>query len=110
MNLSYSLHRRRKRRPETSIEPLIEAGHQWGVDDDPADHASQRERDELLEEAFAGLKPEHQAVLVLRAMQDLSYDEIAKALHVPVGTVMSRLSRARAELKQRLAARTGESP
>ena len=109
VNLAYSLHRRRKRRPESSIEPLIEAGQQWGLDDDPADHASERERDRLLEEAFAELKPEHQTVLVLRANQELSYDEIARALHVPVGTVMSRLSRARAELKQRLAARTGES-
>jgi RNA polymerase sigma-70 factor (ECF subfamily) len=109
VNLSYSLHRRRKRRPETSIEPLIDAGHQWGVDDDPADHAITRERDALLEEAFQGLKPEHQVVLGLRATQDLSYDEIAKTLRVPVGTVMSRLSRARAELKERLAARTGES-
>ena len=109
VNLAYSLHRRRKRRPESSIEPLIEAGQQWGLDDDPADHASERERDRLLEEAFAELKPEHQTVLVLRANQELSYDEIARTLHVPVGTVMSRLSRARAELKQRLAARTGES-
>src|SRR5438067_11690234 len=44
VNLAYSLHRHRKRRPETSIEPLVEAGHQWGVDDDPADHAAHAER------------------------------------------------------------------
>lgn len=62
-----------------------------------------------MQEAFAGLSPEHQAVLVLRVVEDLSYEEIAKSLGVPTGTVMSRLSRARAELKSRLARQTGES-
>ena len=109
VNLAYSLHRRRKRRPETALEPLMEAGQQWGVEDDPAEHTSRKERDAHMQEAFAELSPEHQAVLVLRVVEDLSYEEIAKSLNVPAGTVMSRLSRARAELKSRLARRTGES-
>ena len=109
-NLAYSLFRTRKRRPETPIEPLIEAGMQWGVDDDPAEHRARAERDERLQTCFAALAPEHQAVLALRAMQDLSYDEIAKALNVPVGTVMSRLSRARAELKRRMQEGSGDVP
>lgn len=109
VNLAYSLHRRRKRRPETALEPLVEAGRQWGVDDDPVDHASRSERDRRLEAAFAELSPEHQAVLALRVVEDLSYEEIAKSLGIPPGTVMSRLSRARADLKARLAAKTGES-
>ena len=49
-------------------------------------------------------------MLALRAVQELSYDEIAQALNVPAGTVMSRLSRARAELKRRLAERRGDVP
>ncbi len=106
-NQAFSLFRHRRRRPETSIEPLVEAGQQWGVDDDPADHSARSERDAQLRECFDALAPEHQAVLALRSVQDLSYDEIAKVLEVPVGTVMSRLSRARAELKRRLAERTG---
>jgi RNA polymerase sigma-70 factor (ECF subfamily) len=109
-NLALSLLRHRKRRPETALEPLVEAGQQWGVEDDPAEQVEDRERRGQLEKAFAELKPEHQSVLVLRAVQDLSYEEIARTLSVPVGTVMSRLSRARTELKNRLAARTGESP
>ena len=109
VNLAYSLHRRRKRRPETALEPLMEAGQQWGVEDDPAEHTSRNERDAQMQEAFAGLSPEHQAVLTLRVVEDMSYEEIAKTLNVPAGTVMSRLSRARAELKSRLARRTGES-
>ena len=101
-NQAYSLFRTRKRRPETPIEPLLEAGMQGGVDDDPAGHAQERERDARLRACFAQLAPEHQAVLALRAVQDLSYDEIARTLGVPIGTVMSRLSRARAELKRRM--------
>jgi RNA polymerase sigma-70 factor, ECF subfamily len=108
-NTAYSLFRHRRRRPEQSIEPLVEQGAQWGVDDDPAAHAATSERDARLRACFAELAPEHQAVLALRVMQDLSYEQIAQALGVPVGTVMSRLSRARAELKRRMAEGTGES-
>lgn len=107
-NQAFSLFRTRRRRPETSIEPLLEAGQQWGVEDDPAEHAARSERDARLRACFGELAPEHQAVLALRAVQDLSYDEIAQVLGVPTGTVMSRLSRARGELRRRLSARTGD--
>jgi RNA polymerase sigma-70 factor (ECF subfamily) len=107
-NQAISLFRRRKRRPETPIEPLIEAGRQWGIEDDPARAVEEDERTKHLQAAFAGLKPEHQTVLALRVVEEQSYEEIAATLNVPVGTVMSRLSRARAELKVRLALQTGE--
>jgi RNA polymerase sigma-70 factor (ECF subfamily) len=110
VNLAYSLHRRRKRRPETSIEPLVESGHQWATGDDPAERAAEAEQRERLAEAFAELSHEHQVVLTLRVVEDLPYEEMARTLGVPVGTVMSRLSRARAELRTRLRARTGEGP
>jgi RNA polymerase sigma-70 factor, ECF subfamily len=110
VNLAYSLFRRRRRRPETSIEPLVESGRQWAGDDDPAERAAESERHERLGAAFATLTPEHQAVLALRVVEDLSYDDIARVLGVPVGTVMSRLSRARAELRARLRARGGDEP
>ena len=107
-NLALSLLRSRRRKPETPLEPLLEAGQQWGTDHDPADDAERRERDRHLQTALGELSPEHQAVLVLRVVQDMSYEQIATALSVPPGTVMSRLSRARAELKARMAARTRE--
>jgi RNA polymerase sigma-70 factor (ECF subfamily) len=107
-NQAFSLFRSRRRRPETSIDALVEAGQQWGVDDDPADHAARGERDARLRACFGELAAEHQAVLALRAVQDLPYDQIARVLGVPVGTVMSRLSRARAELKRRMTAYRGE--
>jgi RNA polymerase sigma-70 factor (ECF subfamily) len=110
INLVYSLYRRRRRRPETPLEPMLEAGHQWAGTDDPAEESATRERDRKIEEAFEQLKPEHRSVLALRVVEGLSYEEIARSLSVPIGTVMSRLSRARQELKTRLAARTGENP
>ena len=108
MNQAMSLFRRRKRRPETPLEPLLEAGRQWGGGEDPAAQAADRDRAAHLEAALAELSHEHQSVLVLRAVEGLSYEEIADVLGVPAGTVMSRLSRARAELRARLRTRTGE--
>jgi len=108
INLSYSLFRRRKRRPETSIEPLIEAGRQWAGEEDPERDAEHRERDAKIAESFGELKEDHRAVLVLRVVEGLSYEEIARTLNVPVGTVMSRLSRARSELRAGLKSRTEE--
>ena len=110
INLAYSLFRRRKRRPETALEPLIEAGRQWGVDDDPAEGVLERERREHLGAAFDELSKEHRAVLVLRVIEDMSYEQIGTTLGIPAGTVMSRLSRARAELRAKIERRTGEKP
>jgi RNA polymerase sigma-70 factor, ECF subfamily len=108
VNLTYSLFRSRKRRPETALEPLIEAGRQFAGDDNPAERAERSERDAHLAEALAGMTEEHRTILVLRVVQDMSYEQIAQTLKVPAGTVMSRLSRARVELRGRMKARSGE--
>jgi RNA polymerase sigma factor (sigma-70 family) len=60
---------------------------------------------ELLREALGELPAEFREVLVLRELEGLSYKEIAAVADVPLGTVMSRLTRARARLQQRLAPR-----
>jgi len=109
VNLAYSLFRRRKRRPESALEPMLEAGRQWAAEDDPAEDSARHERERLLGECFEQISEEHRAVLVLRVVEEMSYDEIARTLSIPMGTVMSRLSRARAELKTRMKARTGEN-
>jgi RNA polymerase sigma-70 factor, ECF subfamily len=55
-----------------------------------------------LAEAMDRLPPLYRSVLVLRAVHELHYEEIAETLGIPVGTVMSRLSRARQTLKELL--------
>ncbi|WP_422822976.1 sigma-70 family RNA polymerase sigma factor [Variovorax humicola] len=53
-------------------------------------------------EAIAALAPAFREVIVLRELEEMSYDDIARVAGVPVGTVMSRLSRARALLRRSL--------
>ncbi len=61
------------------------------------------ERDRAVRAAVAGLADDYRAVVVLKEFEELSYEEIATVVGVPVGTVRSRLHRGRAELKRRLA-------
>ncbi len=70
-----------------------------------AQRAATKEDCALLLDELQRLDAEHREVLVLREFQGLSYDEIAAALDVPVGTVRSRLHRARGELRERLRGR-----
>jgi RNA polymerase sigma-70 factor (ECF subfamily) len=52
-----------------------------------------------LERAIARLPAEQRAVLLLVTLEEMSYEEVARTLDVPIGTVMSRLSRAREKLR-----------
>ena len=65
--------------------------------------------DERLVRAVDGLSEEYRAVLLLWALEEFSYKEIAEVAAVPIGTVMSRLSRARAQLRAMLGARRKET-
>ncbi|MBI4291519.1 MAG: sigma-70 family RNA polymerase sigma factor [Betaproteobacteria bacterium] len=53
-----------------------------------------------IEKALQGISAEQREVLLLIAVEEMSYDEVAKTLSIPIGTVMSRLSRARERLRQ----------
>ncbi len=74
----------------TPEAPVVDAGAQ-------IDHQHDRE---TVRAAIAQLPPEFREVITLRELEDCSYKEIADIANVPVGTVMSRLSRARAQLQQ----------
>jgi RNA polymerase sigma-70 factor (ECF subfamily) len=69
---------------------------------EPTSHSGveHHERRGIVSRALAELDPDHRAVLILRDVQGLDYDQIADAVGVPVGTVKSRIFRARAALRE----------
>jgi RNA polymerase sigma-70 factor (ECF subfamily) len=86
----------RRNRPPTV--PFDEALHGGSADPAPAGGDS-----ETLRSALAELPPEFREAVVLRELEGLSYKEVAAVTGVPIGTVMSRLSRGRGLLRQKLA-------
>jgi RNA polymerase sigma-70 factor (ECF subfamily) len=66
---------------------------------DPESASMHRDEERTLDRLLSGLAEEHREVLVLREIEDLGYREIATVINLPIGTVMSRLARARAALK-----------
>jgi len=70
--------------------------------DEPFQRARSAEIGRRLEEAMRELTPDHRAVILLREVEGLSYEEISRVLECPKGTVMSRLHYARRQLQSRL--------
>ena len=68
----------------------------------PLERVEMNERQAAVQSAINELKPEYKEVLVYADMNELSYEEIAKILKCPVGTVRSRLNRARSALRKKL--------
>ena len=68
---------------------------------DPESASIRRDEKRTLDRLMSGLPEEHREVLVLRELEEMDYREIAAVTNVPIGTVMSRLARARAALKTR---------
>lgn len=92
--------RREKRRP--AAVPLENAGEP--VDPHtPQEELERRELHRAVQQALDRLTPEHREVLLLRQMQGLSYQEIGAALSLEEGTVKSRISRAKRQLRTILA-------
>ena len=74
---------------------------------DPAALWEQRARGERVNAAIGALAPAFREVIVLRELEEMSYEDIARVAGIPLGTVMSRLSRARALLREALRAEHG---
>jgi RNA polymerase sigma factor (sigma-70 family) len=68
------------------------------------------DEERTLRRLMAALPEEHREVLILREIEELGYREIAAVADIPIGTVMSRLARARAALKERWLAELEEEP
>jgi RNA polymerase sigma-70 factor (ECF subfamily) len=87
----------RRRREGAAVLARIANGHP-----DPAESLEESELEQAVRQAIAELDEDRRIVVVLRDLHGLSYEEIAEALDLELGTVRSRLHRARMELKQRL--------
>ena len=68
----------------------------------PRDAMEKKDKEARVQEAINALDEEHKAVVVLRDIEGASYEEIALALNLNIGTIKSRLHRARQELKNKL--------
>jgi RNA polymerase sigma-70 factor (ECF subfamily) len=97
----------RRRRP--ALVPLRDAG-EIPAPGRPDDVAERRDLCAAIERAAAGLPAESRAVLLLRDVHDLEYQEIARALEIDLGTVKSRLWRARAAIRAAVGAALQEPP
>lgn len=96
--------RRRKKRPTVSME-RDQVNQTWAEDDEstrPSHRMEQQERVDLIHRALGQLTDEHRAILVLREMDGQCYETIAEILEMPIGTVRSRLHRARMQLKREI--------
>ena len=69
----------------------------------PAETMEKKEIRERVQRALNNLEPDEATVILLRDLQDIPYEEVARLLEIPVGTVKSRLHRARQALKSQLA-------
>jgi RNA polymerase sigma-70 factor (ECF subfamily) len=98
--INLALSNLRKHRHAPMGVPIDPAGARG--DDDPARLLLRAERDEQIQRALDALAPEHRTIVVMKEFDALRYEEIAAILGIPVGTVRSRLHRARLELRERL--------
>ena len=102
-NVHVSRAERESRQPAAMEDDQLESSARLaGSAPTPYDQTSFQGMDEQLVKAIETLAPEYQVVLVLWAVEELSYKEIAAAVDIPIGTVMSRLHRARQRLSEQL--------
>ncbi|MBM3782740.1 MAG: sigma-70 family RNA polymerase sigma factor [Acidobacteria bacterium] len=110
INEAYN-HRRwfsRHKRQEVALETEEEATRPWleSISDparDPYELALNLERHRLIEQALREINSDFRAAVILRDLEDMSYDEIAEVLEISLGTVKSRILRGRDSLRRVLA-------
>lgn len=95
----------RKRRPDLlddEVAGRVPARGADGRQDGMDEQALRDDLDPIVRDALASLSPNHRAVVALVDLDGLSYQEAADLLGIPIGTVMSRLHRARAKVRTQL--------
>lgn len=101
---------RRRQRPEGTDDIEAMALAAPDAANDPAAALDQRELRERLDDALDALPAPFREVVMLRCVLGFSYQEVAGIVGCPAGTVMSRLARARAQLRLRLGPMNGSGP
>ncbi|MCF8010953.1 MAG: sigma-70 family RNA polymerase sigma factor [Clostridiales bacterium] len=99
--------RKQRRKKSVSLEEMGPAGGELVVPDTartPDEIAVSRDLQERIQKYLNELSPDYRLILVMREIQELSYEEIASILKCSMGTVKSRLSRARGALKNKIKA------
>jgi RNA polymerase sigma-70 factor (ECF subfamily) len=107
-NCFLDMRKKKNARPATSLDSALNLGDgevELQVEDDgPSAHdeAERSQRMKAVEEAVAKLPEYQRAMIVMYHAESMSYEEIAESLSLPIGTVKSRLNRARLSLRQLL--------
>jgi len=105
-NTCYDLLRSQQRKATDSLDDLVEqeeySPHLEDPSADPHTYVERMELSELIERSFAALPPEQRLVLTLCDVHGYSYEEIAEMTGTPIGTVKSRLNRARTRVRDLL--------
>jgi len=104
-NTCYDELRRRHRHPTTPLEPEVDdeeiESPRWlaGTDPSPEETIEQNELEEAIQHCLSDLPEEFRSVAIMIDVQGLAYDEVSLAVGKPLGTIKSRLARARARLR-----------
>jgi RNA polymerase sigma-70 factor (ECF subfamily) len=104
-NLARTELRRRNRRRIFSLSNMGVEDKEYEISDDvlsPERHTNTVLSEEIIQKEINKLSPKFREVIILRDIQELSYEEISKIIRVPIGTVKSRVNRARLRLQSRL--------
>ena len=106
-NACYDELRRQKRRPTTPLEPETNDGEEmdsprWLADPNmtPSEQSEADELEHAIQHCLDTLPADFRTVVVLADIQGMDYSEVATAAHVPLGTIKSRLARARLRLRE----------
>jgi RNA polymerase sigma-70 factor (ECF subfamily) len=106
INTCYDELRRKKRHPAEALDETLEGELRLvSPSESPEDYAQRMEARSAIEDCLAQLSPEFRAVVMASLVDEYSYEEIAQHLHLSLGTVKSRLSRARLRLRDCLQAK-----
>ena len=111
-NLARTELRKLKRRKTFSVTELSHEDREFiisSTDADPSDEHLSKNFENNVHQALLELPDDFKTIIILRDIQELSYDEISKIVELPLGTVKSRINRGRVKLQQ-LLKKKGENP